>query len=148
MSVAVALVAAFSFSSFAQQADQCTGATTCAPTSCCQASDSVKRHSRPNPFAGLNLSAEQQTQIKELRKQYAPAAPQQKKQAIKEKRAEYLKSLKGILSSEQYTQFLENNYLNQTPGIKGGKKGPKQGHKKDGKAGKDKKERGEKKDKK
>lgn len=71
-------------------------------------------------FEGLNLTDTQKSQIKELRtkKQADRAAKREAKQAKKaEKRAAreadrkaYLAELKGILTPEQYVQYLENSF--------------------------------------
>lgn len=101
-----------------------------------------------NPFEGLNLTEQQATAIKAI-----PNPREVMKEAVKNDsqkktdirtlartvRADYLKSVKGVLTPEQYMQFLENSYMNnvasgaQRPGQKGMKPG-KDG-KKDGRRG-------------
>lgn len=94
----------------------------CAGQTC---SDSAQCNKCINPFEGLNLTQEQQTKIKELREKCAntrrdvvkegkrmrtrvdSATVDMKRQA----KADYLKSVKGILSAEQYVQFLENSFI-------------------------------------
>lgn len=96
-----------------------------------------------NPFEGLNLTEKQQSELKALaesRRAEMSKQKDQKKQdmkAMKEKRQnarkEYLAKIKGILTPEQYVQFLENSWLKS--GNQGranmGSKGQKAG--KDGK---------------
>ena len=81
-----------------------------------------------NPFEGIELTAEQQTQIEELQKSLRPEkregadkeklSDEQKKELRKEMafsreniKAKYLEGVKNILTPEQYVKFLENNYL-------------------------------------
>lgn len=79
-----------------------------------------------NPFAGLNLTAQQQAKLDAL-KQEKQAAKQAAKEAAKKEKAERkqqdrqqakngrsedLAKIKAILTPEQYVTFLENNYLN------------------------------------
>lgn len=84
----------------------------------------------PNLFEGITLTAEQQTKLDELNASMRPQRPEkkegdqkltdeQKKELKKEmnsKRGErkkkYLEGVKSILTPQQYTQFLENSYLN------------------------------------
>lgn len=88
----------------------------------------------PNPFEGLNLSAEQQTKLEALktecqaqRKANAEARKADKqnrqkanKEEARKARTEQLAKIKAILTPEQYVQFLENNYLSTN---RGGMKG-------------------------
>ena len=72
----------------------------------------------PNPFEGLNLTADQQTKLDALRQEYKAKKSEAKKD-LKEKRqemsmeakakkSEYLDKLKQILTPEQYVTYLEN----------------------------------------
>lgn len=68
-----------------------------------------------NPFASLNLTADQQAKLKELRNKKF----QQKTKDIKSRqelrqarRQACLQDIKSILTPEQYVQFLENNFVN------------------------------------
>lgn len=117
-SLAILLAASTGFSAIAQNA-------TPAPSKETKANKAEKRNF-PNPFEGLNLTEQQKTQLQAL----APAKPTQeqkeqmkakKQEAAKakmEKRAQakrdYLAKVKAILTPEQYTQFLENNFVNQS----------------------------------
>lgn len=76
-----------------------------------------------NPFDGLNLTEKQQSELKALqeeckaeRQKIAKQKKDERKQ-IKEQRKnnakEYLAKIKGILTPEQYVQFLENAFLNK-----------------------------------
>ncbi|MCM1369769.1 MAG: hypothetical protein NC204_05285 [Candidatus Amulumruptor caecigallinarius] len=98
---------------------------------------------KSNPFANLNLSEDQKSKIKTLgsenRKaktefmQKAGTARENKdttfkfKKGIKELKTNYLKGLREILTSDQYIQFLENNYVNNSGSKIGGKHGMKSG---------------------
>lgn len=106
--------------------------------------DGVAPQDRPdkapkyNPFDGLNLTEQQQTAINNLqneRRQACTAAakakkeqkadkqkadkqkvdPKQKAEQRKASREAYLAKVKSILTPEQYTQFLENVYVNAAP---------------------------------
>ena len=86
----------------------------------------------PNPFEGLNLTADQQTKLDALKKECQEArkakaearksqAQQRKdanKEAAKTARTEELAKIKAILTPEQYVQFLENNFVNARHGKK------------------------------
>jgi len=122
--------------------------------------DDRKDQMRPpyNPFEDLNLTAEQQTKIDALRaerkaefekakadKQKAKADKKADKQKAKEnvrakmkaEREQMLAKIKGILTTDQYIKFLENNFVNgakQGPRPDKGFKGPRGDRKHDGKA--------------
>lgn len=149
--IAVAILGAFSAPAFAQNAgnEKCTGTEQCAPEKCkkadgkkdCKKADGKKAECKKGacPFDGLNLTEQQKTQLQALnaeRQQKAKAARKEakeaKKQCDKECRAEYLAKVKAILTPEQYTQFLEQNYA------QGGKRHKMQAR--DGKPGKGMKE--------
>lgn len=95
----------------------------------------------PNPFEGLNLSAEQQSKLdalkaecnanREAQAKQRQEAKQAKKEGACKARTEQLAKIKEILTPEQYVKFLENSYLN-----KGGKFDKKIGrHDRNGKRG-------------
>ena len=96
-----------------------------------------------DPFAGMNLTEQQRQKLSDLRtatkaKKAANDSTErvrraEKKTQAKDMRADYLKSVKSILTPEQYVQFLENNYIN----VSGHKKGHGRHFGKDGR--KDKK---------
>lgn len=79
-----------------------------------------------NPFEGLNLTTQQQEQIKALkdeckaqrqaqakeRKDNAQKAKADKANGKREMRAAQLAKIKAILTPEQYVQFLENSFVN------------------------------------
>lgn len=118
-----------------------------------------KKQDRPNPFEGLNLSEKQQSELKALaesrkaemkkndadrkaRKAEDKAKKQQAKADKMQARKDYLAKIKGILTPEQYVQFLENSFLNNRGGAMGhGNKG-KMRHHAPGKPGKDGKRMG------
>lgn len=89
----------------------------------------------PNPFEGLNLTADQQTKLEALKKECKEArmakAETRQKQAqerknvnreeAKKARTEELAKIKAILTPEQYVKFLENSYLTGRHGKKGAK---------------------------
>lgn len=137
MTVAVATAAMFGTQAFAQQPDNnqggycapCGGPQYCAPAPCAPAPcgpDSCGPV-RVSPFDGLNLTADQQTKLQELRGKYKPESPQERAKKAREQRKDMLKDIKSVLSSEQYLQFLENNFINNPgrpgKGVRGGKPG-------------------------
>lgn len=89
------------------------------------------RCTAPNPFEGLNLTEQQQKKIDELRQatrqqklandSIRKANRDQKMRDFRNKRSEYLKSVKAILTPEQYVQYLENSYINAPGPRHGGK---------------------------
>lgn len=109
-----------SFPSLAQQPEQT--AAKCTEQTCTQSEKCTPQ--KCNPFEGLNLTEQQQASIKELQKQRADQAKNEKEKARKDKaqrdssarenrrqsRLAYLQQLKGILTPEQYVSFLENSY--------------------------------------
>lgn len=119
ISVAVAIAAIFAVSANAQRPQ-------CAPQQCpsqgcsqpgqCQS----PRRDAPNPFEGINLTAEQQTAINNIQQQCSregqrcdSAARAQRRQARRESRRDYLNQIKSVLTPEQYVTFLENLALQQ-----------------------------------
>lgn len=76
-------------------------------------------------FEGLNLSEEQKAKVQDLNKALEASKQEMKenakaegkrpnmREASKELRMKYLEDLKKILSGEQYTEFLQNFYVNQ-----------------------------------
>lgn len=122
----------------------------------CGMADSAKRVCREDIlFQDLNLSKEQQTKLSDLRKslrekcrkaaderkcdrdgkkcQSAEQKKQMKEAAkgrVEAARKDYLAGVKSILTAEQYTKFLENNYVYMQGGkhfVKGKHKGNKDG---------------------
>lgn len=83
-----------------------------------------------SPFKGLNLSDEQKTKVQDLQNAMEASKHELKEKAkaegnvqgkraemqaaAKELRVKYLEDLKKILSPEQYTEFLQNFYVNQS----------------------------------
>lgn len=79
-----------------------------------------------NPFEGLNLTADQQAKLEALKQNCPAKAERQKadkqskndeqKANMKAQRAQgkrdFLAQVKGILTPEQYVQFLENSFVN------------------------------------
>lgn len=126
ISIAVAAAAVLTGSAFAQNPVNCSS-TTCTQTTKADARQ-AKKQPRVDPFAGLNLTAQQQQSIDALRAERSKActaskeAKQQKQQAReermnarKENRTAYLAKVKSILTPEQYVQYLENVYVNSVP---------------------------------
>lgn len=139
--------------------------TTCTKTEACTPADTCFTRGdagRPDPFAGLNLTEDQQTRLKALRpcgkadkkcdkadkkcdKKMDAQDRQSRREAAKKARQEYLAGVKTILTPDQYVVFLENFYVAQAPGrghaqgkdMKHGDKAKKQGGKdmKKGKGG-------------
>lgn len=127
-----------------KDAKQCKDGKPCKDAKKCKAD---RQRQAPNPFEGLNLTADQQAKLKEIPtpRQVAKTAAQGTDKAAGQKanakagcliskdiRANYLREIRTVLTPEQYLQFLENNYIN------GAMKGPKHDGKhmkKDGKKG-------------
>lgn len=103
-----------------------------------------QRRQLPNPFEGLNLTAQQQQAIEALptpgkvmqaarqgamaNGQSAAATQASNRLIAKDVRAKYLKEVRSVLSADQYVQFLENSYVSAPAGGKAqGMKGMKQG---------------------
>lgn len=161
LSIAIVLASLMGTSTaFAQTATTTTDATT-------QRMKGDKKGAKEayNPFEGLNLSEKQQSELKALREsckaertkladkakadqQKVKAEKQAEMKQMKEQRMkakkDYLAKIKGILTADQYVQFLENSFLNQQSSSQMGKrmgqaqpgqKGMKQG--KDGQKNKD-----------
>lgn len=93
-----------------------------------------------NPFAGLNLTEQRQSQLQALKTQMKDAKAKeaktreaakaerqaQKKQKMEARvqaRRDYLAKVKNILTPEQYVQFLENSYVDQGMKQPGGRHG-------------------------
>lgn len=104
------------------------------------------------PFEGLNLTEAQQAKVKAIptpkavmkaAKKTDAAKNVDRKAYAKTVRQDYLKEVKSVLTADQYTQFLENMYVNQpAKQMKQGKAGKQM---KQGKQGKqDKAPRGDK----
>ncbi len=99
-----------------------------------------------NPFEGLNLTDKQQNDLKALResrkadikKEMSDKKADRKamREQAQKNRKDYLAKVKGILTAEQYVQFLENSYLNNRAGVgSNNRKDMRNGNKKDGKKG-------------
>lgn len=153
LSIAFVTAGFFAMTASAQK-PCCKNQETCCKTeqSCCKDKAKGEKPSRPNPMEGLNLTPEQQQAVDALNQKYA----QKRKDALKEKgeaaakarkegkdtKKAYLEELKGILTPEQYTQYLENQVA-KAPKAKAMKQGA---HKKRGEVkGKAKEMRGQKK---
>lgn len=155
ISIAVASAAIFSGTAFAQTTTTSAAKNGAACTEQC-VNGKEQKGQKPCPFDGLNLTAKQQESLKALNEQTMKARQEAGKQAKADKqkqhadrkaakqaaRKEYLAKVKAILTPEQYVQFLENNYVNAAPQMKGdrkGHKGPcmgeKKGNRPDGKKG-------------
>lgn len=97
-----------------------------------------------NPFEGHNLTDKQQNDLKALResrkadikKEMSDKKADRKamREQAQKNRKDYLAKIKGILTAEQYVQFLENSYLNNRAGV-GSNNRKDMRNKKDGKKG-------------
>lgn len=144
LGISFLMMMAFAGTANAQsQKDNCPDKTKCAKEKCeagkdCEKGLECKLPSRDGrkqcmkgecPFEGLNLSEEQQVKVKDLdkalkasRKEMAEAAktsgtrvtPEERRKNDVALRTKYLSDLKNILSPEQYTEFLQNFYVNQS----------------------------------
>lgn len=127
LSIAVVLASMTGFSALAQTPDNSSSQANTESTT----RPSKQKAPRYNPFAGLNLSEQQQSQLQALRSSKetkmqnkntdAKNITSAEKQALRKQRAEnriqkrrdYLAEVKTILTPEQYMQFLENSYVEQ-----------------------------------
>lgn len=166
--LSLAILVASSMSMFAatdnkteNKSATCTSQTTCnVNAKCGEKGEKKDRSAKANKaFEGLNLTAEQQAKLAELRKNCTAnkencdakkgcdsksnLTDEQKKQLKAESKAKhlearkkYLEDVKTILTPEQYTKFLENNYLSASK-KNGNRKmqGMKMAQKKHGKKG-------------
>ncbi len=161
LSLSLLLASAVGFSAMAQTDNQ----TTCnTPEAKCAKACDKKDSPKACPFEGLNLTEQQKTQLQEIAPQKPSKEQREKmqaekkaqKQAMRENRQQarrdYLAKVKAILTPEQYTQFLENSYVNSMAkqGQRHGDKGKfnKQGKGKNQKDGMNKPGRPDKKEKK
>lgn len=156
ISIAVASAAIFSGTAFAQNTTTTPNAKNGAACTEQCVKDKGQKGQKPCPFDGLNLTTKQQESLKALNEQTMKARQEAGKQAKADKqkqqadrmaakqaaRKEYLAKVKAILTPEQYVQFLENNYVNAAPQMKGDRKGHKgsrmdqqKGNRPDGKKG-------------
>lgn len=148
LSLAVLMASVFTFGTMAQTNAQATDNNkTCTEASCPKAAKGMKgnkkmKGERPNPFDGINLTADQQARLKVIRdnaKQQREAAKAEKSKAVQgkvekgkfdkdradrrpdfsQKRKDYLGQIKEVLTPEQYVVFLENSYFQQAPMKKG-----------------------------
>lgn len=109
MTVAIAAIALFSTTAFAQNPGNCQNGTGCAMQPCQQ---------EMLMFDGILLTDAQKTQLKAIPTPCKTQADRQKKnrqekaQQKKTDRLAYLNSVKAVLTPEQYVQFLENSYVN------------------------------------
>ena len=122
ISLSVMLAGLFSGSAIAQTpaTATCQGKTCVLTEQRCATGDSTCTRPCPKPFEGLNLTPQQQEQLKALGpcpngKRGDKAGD--KRGVCRESRKEYLAKVKGILTQEQYVQYLENCYVN-APGHK------------------------------
>lgn len=91
--------------------------------------DKKNRADRMNPFEGINLTEQQQSQLKDLytkrreaRKQEAQTRRENKQANDSTRMAQrrrdrksYLEEVKAIIGPDNYVIFLENAYLNSAP---------------------------------
>lgn len=90
----------------------------CTPEAQCQNPTKCKKDKKEcrNPFAGLNLTDEQQKAIKEIKrpncKAFSDSCKNIKAKKMQSARTEYLAKIKTILTPQQYQQFLKNNFVN------------------------------------
>ena len=137
LGLAFLTIASFSIPAIARNNDNAKVSTTkteCTAGQQCKAKDGkqckkVKRE-RPNPFAALNLTPDQQGRVEALNngmkvsqnelKAAARKARENKDTSFnlraqrKDLRAQYIKDLGQILTPEQYVQYLQNYYVNHS----------------------------------
>lgn len=125
--MAVIAASVFSFNAAAQAQAKAGDNVTCAKKECPVAPGKDCRKAKCNPFEGLNLTADQQAKLDQLRQQCGAdrkACADQRRAEAKERRAERdsiarskrldnLKQIKGILTPDQYVTFLENIVISE-----------------------------------
>lgn len=123
LGIALLALAAAALPAMAQQP----APATCNNTEACTNANpgECKARKAQNPFEGLNLTDAQQKSLGELckkkcegqrvQKEKNAEAAKQTKEARCEARRKYLDEVKAILTPEQYSKFLENNYINNAP---------------------------------
>lgn len=142
LALSIALVASLGISSFAQNANE--GQKSNKQKKERNDKEAKPEKNLPNPFEGLNLTADQQAKIEALKADQQKAKAEKKQQKDEQKKAdkqkkqdgmkamvaerqqqkrEYLAKVKGILTSQQYVQFLENAYVEQGNNMKAQMKG-------------------------
>lgn len=105
----------------------------------CKNDRKCDRKSCSNPFEGLNLTADQQTRLKAISCPATVMSEVRKggfdkdvnpRDLAKSVRTDYLRQVKEVLTDAQYTQFLENYFVNQAPARNGKdfKKGDRRGN--------------------
>lgn len=83
---------------------------------------------RLTPFDGIALTADQKAKLQQACPATRRADSKDLSRERRNARKEYLAKVKSILTPEQYTQFLENNFVNGKPGARrGGKAGQGRG---------------------
>lgn len=133
--LALAAVSMVTMGAFAQNKD-CKAQCKDKQAKCVNADRKDCKKMRPgcfNPFEGLNLTDAQKEKLgkvtcpaqqaradRQKAKADDKAKREERRAKAKEARANYLKEVKSILTPEQYTQFLENFFLNSRP-ANGGK---------------------------
>ena len=127
LAIAIMIASLTGFSAAAQTSSACITPTE--QTSADKKADKDARRMRM--FDGLNLTADQTARIQALqadqkaqkeaakadrkaKKEMAKADRKQQSEASRQSRQKYLDSLRGILTPEQYTRFLENNFVNKS----------------------------------
>ncbi len=119
MTLALAAAVLCGVPAFAQNTknQQCANQTECTQGTQCQKGDKAKQGKRArggNPyqevFAGLNLTADQQAKLAQLdtkRQATDSVARSQRRDNRLQSRRDYLKSVKDVLTPDQYVTFLE-----------------------------------------
>ena len=140
LGLAIALFAAGTISSFAANTnDKKCDKQDCPKQQQCDKKDGECKKDRqcPNPFEGLNLTADQQAKLKELKgagcckERKDGKANKDNRVAPRQAKRDFLAKVKGILTPEQYVTFLENNFANARPHMdKAHRHGSKHGDKK------------------
>lgn len=151
LGLAVAIFAVGTLSSFAANANDKKADKQCCQKQQCDKKDGeCKKADRkcPNPFEGLNLTADQQTKLDALKSSACCKERKDNKESRvdpRQAKRDFLAKVKDILTPEQYVTFLENNFANarthmgkaQRPGNKKDMKGQRPGKQGDNKAKKD-----------
>lgn len=101
----------------------------CAVSSRCDSMCTRPDSCRLTPFDGIALTTDQKAKLQQACPKPRRADGKDLRQERRNSRKEYLAKVKSILTPEQYTQFLENNFVNGAPaGKPGARRGNKPGY--------------------